>query len=97
MFLACKEFHLASKMLLSKALWQLVTILRTCFSSLNTRRVREKEREMIRGFQNCEPKGKNALLLPPALNEANPVTFSKTSLSRVRSRSRETSGQQLDR
>ena len=97
MFLACKEFHLASKMLLSKALWQLVTILRTCFGSLNIRRVREKEREMIRGFQNCERKGKNALLRPPATNEANPVTFSKTSLSRVRSRSRETSGQQLDR
>src|SRR5215470_13871355 len=97
MFLACKGLHLASKMLLSKALWQLVTILRTCFSSLNTHRVREKEREMIRGFQNCERKGKNALLLTPALNEANPVTFFKTSLSRVQSRSRGTSGQQLDR
>ena len=97
MFLACKEFHVASKMLLSKALWQLVTILRTCFSSLNTRPVREKEREMIRGFQNCERKTKNALLFLPALNEANPVTSFKTSLSRVRSRGRETSGQQLDR
>jgi hypothetical protein len=54
MFLACKEFHLASKMLLSKALWQLVTILRTYFNSLNARPVREREREMIRGFQGCE-------------------------------------------
>ena len=97
MFLACKEFHLASKMLLSKALWQLVTILRTCFSSLNTRRVREKEREMIRGFQNFERKAKNALLFLPTLNQANPVTSFKTSLSRVRSLSRETSGQRLDR
>jgi hypothetical protein len=78
MFLACKEFHLASKMLLLKALWQLVTILRTCFSSLNTRPVREKERENICGFQNCERKTKNTLLFLPALSEANPVTSFKT-------------------
>ena len=97
MFLACKEFHLASKMLLSKALWQLVTILRTYFNSLNARPVREREREMIRGFQGCERKTKNVVLFLPALNEANPVTSFKNSLSRVRSRGRETSGQRLDR
>ena len=97
MFLLCKEFHLASKMLLSKVQWQLVTILRTCFSSLNTRRVREGKREMIRGFQNRERKAKNALLFLSTLNEANLVTSLKPSLSRVRSLRREASGQRLDR
>jgi len=97
MFLACKEFHLASKMLLSKALWQLVTILLTCFSSLNTRPVREKEREMIRDIRHRGANTKRGLLFLPALNEANLLTSFKTSSSRVRSRGQETSGQQLDR
>ena len=97
MFLACKEFHLAGKMLLSKALWQLVTILLTCFSSLNTRPMREKEREMIRDIRHRGAKTKRGLLFLPALSEANPVTSFKTSLSRARSRGRETSGQRLDR
>jgi hypothetical protein len=50
MLLACKEFHLARKMLLLNALWQLVTILRTWLMASHTQPFKDQSRR----DQGCE-------------------------------------------
>jgi len=76
MFLACKDFALAPQVLLSKALWQLVSILRAYFSII--RAVREEDREITRALQYRERNTKSGLRFLPVLHKSKPLTFSKT-------------------
>ena len=52
---ACKKFHLALEMLLSKPLWQPVTTLPTYFIASHTRPFRDQGCELIGGFPALAP------------------------------------------
>jgi len=66
---AYKKFRLALEMLLSKALWQPVTILPTYFITLHTRLSGDQGCELIGRFKHCRRRRKNGLLPLPACKE----------------------------
>jgi hypothetical protein len=73
--LAHKKFRLALEMLLSDALWQLVTILRTYFTASHTRLSTDRHCELIRGLQQYRRKRKDSVPFVPTSKEKKSVTF----------------------
>ena len=72
---AYKKLHLVFEMLLSKALWQPVTILPTCFIALHTRLSGDQRHELNRGVPHCRRRRNNGFAFALTCKEKKSATF----------------------